>query len=108
MCMEDIRIGRKTNTIERLVPLTAGTDKQLVGPNDSRIALHVWIVTGNAVYLSTNAMTAQNQGLKLNISIRPFVETTLDTYGNLVMQPWHVLADVDALIAVFEVFLTDK
>lgn len=108
MCMEDIRIGRKTNSNEQLRTATQGVNLQMVGPNENRIALIVKCCDANNINISTIPMTAQAQGIILPATAPLPLVMTIEEYGDMVTKPWYVFGGTTGTYTVIEVFLNDK
>lgn len=107
MCMEDIRLGRKTYTAFRAVTASPGADTQIIGPSEKRIAIRIGINSSNLEVAPTVAGQATTAGFFLNTT-KPDFEIDLARYGSIVQQAWSARSTGGPTIAIMETFLDDK
>lgn len=108
MCMEDIRIGRKTLAREKVYTTPITTFQQILEPNEKRIAITFVIPDQAAVLLlTTNEGQTGSAGLRL-VPTFGNITLTLETFGDLVRRPWFAKADAALQTSLFTVELLDE
>lgn len=72
MCMEDVRIGRKTQPRETVVTV-AITDTELVKPDATRVHLRISAAPspGNDLWITTGPLALNGTGMKLQATMEP-------------------------------------
>lgn len=108
MCMEDIRLGRKTRTAVRLKVINPGTMEPLVVSSDKRIHLSVW-PADDVVFISpTDANAGPSQGYNMAIGGHPF-ELDIQKHGDAVTKSYSAASTAaPAFLLVIETFLDEN
>lgn len=107
MCMEDIRIARKTRT--RVIDLTLDTTAAQVLPyNPNRYALWIGNTSTGSAHFSLGTAPAQGRGITQGASAQPvFFRLVLE--GDSVRQPLYAVASAAAVrITLVETELADQ
>lgn len=107
MCMEDVRIGRKSSGT--VTPVTCTTAAQLAVPGvANRTALILGAPsTGNVCY-STSPTVAAGTGFNLS-SNSGQMDLTIQSHGDLVRQAWYVIGAAGGeLVSIGQVFLVEQ
>lgn len=108
MCMEDIRIGRKTLANEIIYTSPITTFQQILGPDENRIAITFCLPDTGVAYLITSDPTAAGvRGIQLNAGM-PYITLTLETFGDLVRKPWYAKCNVAVITSTFTVSLAEQ
>lgn len=107
MCMEDIRIGRKSTAIEgRLV--TNMSVQILCQADPKRTSLIIYPPITGVLYLGTTLNIALLSGIHLSATMEP-IRITLATHGQLVTRLWYAVCSVNAAAVSFiETHLEDE
>lgn len=113
MCMEDIRIGRRTRASTRFVPVTT-TPVQLSQRSPDRIALLISSLipvngdaTANRLTISTDPAPVDQQGMMMWAGKEP-MQLTIHNHGVLVSESLYCVSDnVSAIVGITEVFLNE-
>ena len=109
MCMEDVRIGRKTRVYRYRYTVPAGASVQVLQNRPDRVSMLIpshgsatslGADTVDLVGVSEGTINLQQQNVRLSISHD----------GNLVTYPWFVMNSgvSDQLITVWETVLTEQ
>lgn len=108
MCMEDIRIGRKSKTFQSSVVVPTANSVVLIPANPNRISF--WIAQPNAdrinISMDTDAVTSS--GIRITTTGNPFgLSLILD--GDLVTRKFNAIATTsDKTIIVWETVLMEE
>ena len=106
MCMEDIRLGRKTITNE--LPLTIGaTAIEVAAAMPLRTTLVLGApLTGQVTY-SLNPNVTAGQGLNVQLGSSA-VTLTIQDHGDMVRQTWYAIGSgVGLKAAIYQTLLTE-
>ena len=107
MCIEDIRLGRKTSASQLEAPLT-GTSALVVGNALNRIALIFSPPSASVATLSLNRPSVDGEGLIIAAGDRP-IKLNIRDHGRLVTSQWFGIVAAGAeTISVFETFLEEQ
>ncbi len=106
MCMEDIKIGRRSNsTIEHVAADAAAY--QIAQANNQRITLIIYPPVSGTLMVSTKSTPTLTAGIPLTSSSEPLV-FDIKLHGTLVQRPFFAIHSVGAIFtAVGEVLLPD-
>lgn len=107
MCMEDIRMGRRTASVETVYPIGV-TAQQVAGGSEMRVGLLLGApLTGTITYGTSNAIVS-GQGLNLSAGQVP-IELRIERHGEAVNKAWFGIGSGAGLFAlVSEALLQDK
>lgn len=107
MCMEDIRMGRRTASVETVYPVGA-TVIQVAGGSEMRVGLLLGApLTGTITYGTSNAVIS-GQGMNLAAG-QPPIELRIETHGEAVNKSWFAIGSGAGLFALIsEALLQDK
>lgn len=96
MCMEDVRIGRRSvTTMENVVVTT--TAKIAIPPDPHRLSLVIGpTVSGNCT-LSLNPGVPNSYGFPLGTSTAPLV-LSLQQHGDIVTRGWHAVSSMGGAV----------
>lgn len=72
MCLEDVRLARKTSCVSKDSPTTAAS-AVAIPQNDKRYSLVISNTGGNPVYLSFQSPAVDAKGILLPVSGSPFI-----------------------------------
>lgn len=107
MCLEDIRIQRKTTSSEKTVVVT-DTASLLVGPSEDRTCLIISTGDANDIFISTNGTPSATNGFRLQAGQSPLVLTLLQ-HGDIVTKGFMAVSPTDdEVICVWETSFEDK
>jgi hypothetical protein len=106
MCMEDIRIGRKTRTTFRLVTI-AVTATPLVASNPNRVSLIVGVPSTNQIVIGPDANVTTSQGISVYNTGAPF-ELNIQDHGDAVIKELWAIGGAGVTVGVIESFLDEK
>jgi len=109
MCMEDIRIGRKTSYSAKNVFIPGAVETPLVQKADDRVAL---VISGSAAadlcLCPYGLAPAAARGIVLTTET-PVLSLTIEHHGSLVTAPWTgIISGGTMNVTVLEVFLGDR
>lgn len=107
MCMEDVRIGRKT--MSRQHDFTATTTSQpLISGSDDRYAMILTApLVGHVTYSLENPAVLGN-GINLGVGDGA-ITISIQEHGDIVRRPWFIISDQAAApIAVLSSHLLEK
>lgn len=82
MCIEDIRLKRKTRTFQGTM-IVSNASQDAIPANDKRVSLIVQCTEGTLITLSLQATAVLHHGIDLNIDKNPLT-LSLDTHGDIV------------------------
>lgn len=100
MCMEDVRIGRKSRVTVRGVRTSGAGDTTIAPPNVRRIALSVSSDASAIAYIAARGTNVPGfTGIALTPET-PFQSLTLDRVGSLLREEW-VCSDPGALVELY-------
>lgn len=107
MCMEDVRIGRKTNG--RINSVAIGTAATLVVPgSETRVGLLLGGNSTDTVTYSTEPSVAIDGGLVIGVG-QPPIKLYIDRDGDLVRKAWYGIMSTGAhIVGIGQTFLTEK
>jgi hypothetical protein len=107
MCMEDVRIGRKT--LGRMVPVTCTTASQaILAGAPSRYALILGAPLSGTITYSTLAGVVSGLGFNITAGADP-IKLTIQDEGDIVRQAWFVIGAAGGeLAAVSEILLAEQ
>lgn len=106
MCMEDIRIGRKTGVAQQLVPLPANTVVQVVDANRLRTGLLIGSLNAQTLWLGFDKTVAIGSGLLIPANSVP-LKLLLAEMGELVRRPIYGITNAAINVMIFEFILDD-
>lgn len=89
MCMEDIRLGRRTNHLHRLFAVTTGS-KVLFDRDKLRTQLMVYPPVSGTLTLDASDSVTANAGITMTASSHPLL-MTVETHGDLVTNRFSVI-----------------
>lgn len=105
MCMEDIRIGRKTASHSRTLVVSATTVTTLVPLDPMRIGLVIGLPGTTLANIGPEGVTpSATVGIGVNANIGPFV-ATLETFGREVTKPWQIYWTAGGTVTITEITL---
>src|SRR5437667_6532007 len=90
MCMEDIRLGRKTMSRVGFTNITS-TGNLVIGPNPRRVALCFFSSQTRYFTISNNNPTTLFEGITIGVSGSPILLNIKD-HGNCVCKAWYGIA----------------
>lgn len=99
MCMEDVRIGRKTLGGQTTVVSTGATQPVIPSDHARRVIVFCAPVTGSCTYSLNNPAVA-GEGIFLAAGDGP-VHATVDRWGDLVTKPWHLISSGAGVVCTF-------
>lgn len=100
MCMEDLKIGRNTQSAQIDVTLSTAS-QQILGPDPNRVAIIFGVPDSSRAYFSSNSPAVVGFGIPQDTAGHPFA-ITLAEHGEMVRKAWHVIALAGTpLISVF-------
>jgi hypothetical protein len=105
MCMEDIRLGRKTGSRAYTVTLAANTVTTLANLDPNRISLTISADASHVLSVGPEGVTpAQNVGIQLTTSYTT-QSFHIDRDGIIVTKPWKGFCTSITTITVLETTL---
>lgn len=105
MCLEDVRLGRKTASHSKAVVIPAATVTTLTGPDPKRLSLIVGMPGTTSANVAPEGVTpSATVGIGVNANIGPLV-ATLDTFGLEVTKPWQIYWTAGGTVTITEVSL---
>ena len=109
MCLEDVRLGRKTRFTARKVTVTNAEDKVVVPWSATRVAIHIRPATSGDVLIGPFAGgTVSAYGFLFSSTLYP-IDLTIDRHGETVISSWLARASAgDVDLIVIETFLEEK
>lgn len=107
MCMEDIRIMRRTVTAEHQIECASGVARLMLPVNERRVALIVGSNVQSNLNITMQATPTSTVGLGLQTNYPPLILTLLQ-HGDLVRREFQILARNSACtVTVWEVSLQE-
>src|SRR5687767_13336417 len=107
MCMEDIRIGRRTSSTENLIAALAAA-YQIADANNERITLIIHPPVSGTLMVSVRSDVSLTAGIPLTVGSHPLI-FTIQTHGSLVMRPFFAIHSAGGIFtAVDEVLLGEQ
>ena len=108
MCMEDVRIGRETQSREVTTTVAVAPNRtQLLTGRAERVAI-IFVPNAGADYeVTTTSRTGSGGGL-LVTTLMPPITLTIQEHGDLVRQAWFCIAAAAIDVTVFEVWLAKQ
>lgn len=107
MCMEDVRIGRKTMAVETQFAGVGTTFIQVLPASPKRIGIIFCSASGGTLNYSTNT-NLQGLGLQLQAQIVP-VTLNIRDHGALCKMGWWVKSSTAGQnVTVYEIYLEDE
>ena len=107
MCMEDIRIMRKTHSGTSFTRIVVGSATPLVQANKNRVALIISPPLVTAISLDINEVTADSGGIVLAVGSNPLVLSLAD-HGDLVTRKIFVRGGTAEQIVFWESILDEE
>jgi len=109
MCMEDVRLGRKTGPIAAQFAPALATRTKIADQNPNRIAIMFGVVGANAAMIAPAPLDpTANQGMHLS-QAEGMITLDIQHHGNIVTQQWDASGLVGATnITVWESILNDQ
>lgn len=108
MCMEDVRLGRKSNSRLTLVVVPAATDTLAVSSDPNRRTVLISPTDGSVVWLSDKAMTADATGLRCQPNSSESKDFRVEDHGDFVRNDIHVWSTAGCTLAVLETSLGEQ
>lgn len=109
MCMEDIRLGRKSYARVNLVAVPAGTGNTEILPADPhRTNFIITSVDGSVFWVSDKPMTATATGLRVAPNNTNIADFSVQDHGDFVTDAIYAWSDAGATIAILETALEQK
>ena len=107
MCMEDVRIGRKSSMVERNLPIGTASIQAAVA-SDSRVCLVLGApLTGKVTY-TTISPAVSGTGLVVTAGSAPVI-FDIQHHGNLVTSNWFAICDtISQTVFVGQTLLMEK
>lgn len=107
MCLEDIRIQRKSTSSERTV-LVPNASITLVSPSADRTFLMISTPNTNDIFITTNPPASSTNGMRLQVGQSPLILTLLQ-HGDIVTKGWYAISPTaDETVTVFETSFVDN
>ena len=109
MCLEDVRLGRKTYYSTRTVSVPDGVSTVLCPSVSTRVSISIRLGSNQDVkVLPTQGGNVVTDGILLTLSGHP-IEWQIDRHGNAVTAAWYASGSGGAgTVIVTETFLEEK
>lgn len=109
MCMEDVRIGRRSTTTTSLVATVAGTPKQLLTQNPDRYAFRLSDPSASLGAFVCGAQDPTTIAALVPARVADDLILDIQHHGDMVTQPWFYLSAASSpTILVTESVLEDE
>ena len=107
MCMEDIRLGRKTAGIQNLIALT-NASQRIVDQSPDRVMLTIYPPVSGTATIAMSADVAVNVGITLTSEDHPIKLNIIDD-GDLVTKAWYGIHSAGGVtLAIYEGRLSER